>query len=123
MTANLDDSDELTVSNGRTANVIMARLRRAIESGVYADGEQLPAERQLAITFGTARSTIRKVLDQLDLSVAPGRSLVIIGGSGQGKSVTIKAAHTIINTLPTSASTSGEMWRDPANANVVKVVP
>jgi len=28
----------------------------------------------------------RKVLDQLDLSVAPGRSLVIIGGSGQGKS-------------------------------------
>ena len=34
----------------------------------------------------------RKVLDQLDLSVAPGRSLVIIGGSGQGKSVTIKTA-------------------------------
>ena len=64
MTANLDDSDELTVSNGRTANVIMARLRRAIESGVYADGDQLPAERQLAITFGTARSTIRKVLDR-----------------------------------------------------------
>ncbi len=32
------------------------------------------------------------VLDSLDLSVAPGRSLVIIGGSGQGKSVTIKTA-------------------------------
>ena len=32
------------------------------------------------------------VLDKLDLSVAPGRSLVIIGGSGQGKSVTIKTA-------------------------------
>jgi phospholipid/cholesterol/gamma-HCH transport system ATP-binding protein len=32
------------------------------------------------------------VLDKLDLSVAPGRSLVIIGGSGQGKSVTIKSA-------------------------------
>jgi phospholipid/cholesterol/gamma-HCH transport system ATP-binding protein len=32
------------------------------------------------------------VLDGLDLSVAPGRSLVIIGGSGQGKSVTIKTA-------------------------------
>ncbi len=44
----------------------MARLRQAIESGVYADGDQLPAERQLAITFGTARSTIRKVLDQLE---------------------------------------------------------
>jgi len=34
----------------------------------------------------------RPVLDGLDLSVAPGRSLVIIGGSGQGKSVTIKTA-------------------------------
>jgi len=34
----------------------------------------------------------RPVLDGLDLSVAPGKSLVIIGGSGQGKSVTIKTA-------------------------------
>lgn len=32
------------------------------------------------------------VLDGLDLSVASGRSLVIIGGSGQGKSVTLKTA-------------------------------
>jgi phospholipid/cholesterol/gamma-HCH transport system ATP-binding protein len=34
----------------------------------------------------------KRVLQGLDLSVAPGRSLVIIGGSGQGKSVTIKIA-------------------------------
>ena len=34
----------------------------------------------------------KAVLRDLDLSVAPGRSLVIIGGSGQGKSVTIKIA-------------------------------
>lgn len=34
----------------------------------------------------------QKVLDGLDLAVAAGRSLVIIGGSGQGKSVTIKVA-------------------------------
>uniref|UniRef100_B0T1F1 ABC transporter related n=1 Tax=Caulobacter sp. (strain K31) TaxID=366602 RepID=B0T1F1_CAUSK len=32
------------------------------------------------------------ILDGLNLSVASGRSLVIIGGSGQGKSVTIKVA-------------------------------
>lgn len=32
------------------------------------------------------------VLDGLDLSVAAGRSLVIIGGSGQGKSVTLRVA-------------------------------
>ena len=34
----------------------------------------------------------RVVLDRLDLAVMPGRSLVLIGGSGQGKSVTIKIA-------------------------------
>lgn len=34
----------------------------------------------------------RAVLDGLDLSVEAGKSLVIIGGSGQGKSVTIKTA-------------------------------
>lgn len=40
----------------------------------------------------TKRFGDRAVLDGLDLSVAPRRSLVIIGGSGQGKSVTIKTA-------------------------------
>jgi phospholipid/cholesterol/gamma-HCH transport system ATP-binding protein len=34
----------------------------------------------------------RQVLDGVDLDVAQGRSLVIIGGSGQGKSVTLKCA-------------------------------
>lgn len=36
------------------------------------------------------------VLDGLDLSVPAGRSLVIIGGSGQGKSVTIKVAMGLV---------------------------
>jgi len=60
-----DESDELLASSTRNTGVILARIKHAIETGVYADGDQLPAERQLAITFGTARSTIRKVLDQL----------------------------------------------------------
>ena len=34
----------------------------------------------------------RQVLDGVDLDVAPGRSLVVIGGSGVGKSVTLKCA-------------------------------
>jgi phospholipid/cholesterol/gamma-HCH transport system ATP-binding protein len=34
----------------------------------------------------------RQVLGGVDLDVAPGQSLVIIGGSGQGKSVTLKCA-------------------------------
>ncbi|MEN9931554.1 MAG: hypothetical protein RIS17_127, partial [Pseudomonadota bacterium] len=32
----------------------------------------------------------RQVLNGIDLAVAPGESLVIIGGSGTGKSVTLK---------------------------------
>ncbi len=60
------ESEELTAASARTTRVILARLEKAIETGVYADGDQLPAERQLAITFGTARSTIRKVLDELE---------------------------------------------------------
>jgi len=51
---------------GRAANVMLGRLRQAIENGIYGDGDQLPAERQLAVTFGAARSTVRKVLDQLE---------------------------------------------------------
>ena len=65
LTDSIDESDDLLAGSGRNAGVILARIRHAIESGIYADGDQLPAERQLAITFGTARSTIRKVLDQL----------------------------------------------------------
>ena len=34
----------------------------------------------------------RNVLDGVDLDIAPGQSLVIIGGSGAGKSVTLKCA-------------------------------
>src|SRR6185503_384183 len=60
------EADDAPFIGGRGANSITSRLRRAIEMGVYADGDQLPPERQLAVAFGTARSTIRKVLDQLE---------------------------------------------------------
>ena len=33
---------------------------------VYANGDRIPAERQLATAFGAARSTVRKALDQLE---------------------------------------------------------
>ena len=60
------EGEEAPFVGGRGANSITSRLRRAIEMGVYADGDQLPPERQLAVAFGTARSTIRKALDQLE---------------------------------------------------------
>jgi len=59
-------AEVLALAPGRATNVILSRLKHAIESGIYASGDQLPAERQLALTFGAARSTVRKVLDQLE---------------------------------------------------------
>ncbi|MFN0193450.1 MAG: FadR/GntR family transcriptional regulator [Aestuariivirga sp.] len=60
------ENDEVTGGTNRNTSVIVERLTHAIQSGVYGTGDQLPAERQLALAFGTARSTIRKVLDQLE---------------------------------------------------------
>jgi DNA-binding FadR family transcriptional regulator len=57
---------DVTVGPARTTSVIAERLTHAIQSGVYGDGDQLPAERQLALAFGAARFTIRKVLEQLE---------------------------------------------------------
>ena len=51
---------------GRGVGAISAHLRHAIETGAYGDGDQLPPERQLAVAFGAARSTIRRALDQLE---------------------------------------------------------
>ena len=59
------------------------------------------------------------VLDGLDLAVAPGRSLVIIGGSGQGKSVTIKIAIGLMR--PDADGVSRKDARDRAVAAMAKV--
>ncbi len=52
--------------DGRHVGYITAQLREAIRSGFYVNGDQLPAERELAERFDTARSTIRKVLLNLE---------------------------------------------------------
>jgi len=51
-----------------------------------------PAAPKLAWKGVSKRFDGKQVLDGLDLAVDAGRSLVIIGGSGQGKSVTLKVA-------------------------------
>ena len=63
---------------GRGVGAISAHLRQAIEAGAYAEGDQLPPERQLATTFGAARSTVRRALDQLERAGLVSRRL----GSG-----------------------------------------
>lgn len=59
-----DRATILTASLG--VGSIVSRLKRAIVTGVYADGDRIPPERNLATAFGAARSTIRKALDQLE---------------------------------------------------------
>jgi DNA-binding FadR family transcriptional regulator len=58
--------DVIALTRDRPIKIIFERLRNAIETGIYADGDQLPTERQLAETFGAGRATVRKVLDQLE---------------------------------------------------------
>ncbi len=48
------------------ARAIGLRLRKAIESGTFGDGEQLPTERELAETYTASRSTIRNALNMLE---------------------------------------------------------
>ncbi len=62
----------------RGAGAILSELRRAIETGAYGEGDQLPPERQLAATFNAARSTVRRALDQLERAGLVSRRL----GSG-----------------------------------------
>lgn len=53
----------------------------------------------------------RAVLSGVDLEVAPGRSLVVIGGSGQGKSVLLKLAAGLLQ------PDAGEVLMDGATVN------
>ena len=52
--------------SARGAAGIAAYLRRAILDGVYLYGERLPAERQLAETLSSSRSTVREALGILE---------------------------------------------------------
>lgn len=45
---------------------IAADLKLAIQQGVYAHNERLPAERQLADQFGASRGTVREALRRLE---------------------------------------------------------
>jgi DNA-binding GntR family transcriptional regulator len=47
---------------------VIARLHAAIRKGEYAEGSQLPSERELAEQFGVSRVTIRRALKELELA-------------------------------------------------------
>lgn len=57
---------ELPLAAARGASGIAARLRRAITDEVYGYGDRLPPEREIARSFGTSRTTVRKALHHLE---------------------------------------------------------
>lgn len=63
-TENPENSLPAAVTVGSAA--ITALLRQAILDGRYADGERLPAERDLASHFNASRSTVREALRRLE---------------------------------------------------------
>jgi len=81
-----DGNLQLLAKPSRGVGAISASLRRAIETGAYGDGDQLPPERELAATFQAARSTVRRALDQLEQAGLVSRRL------GSGTYVTATAA-------------------------------
>lgn len=90
--ANIDSKDRAPTSFAelgkpeRGVGAITAYLKHAIESGIYGEGDQLPPERQLAVKFQAARSTVRRALDHLETAGLVSRRLgsgtfVTAGGS------------------------------------------
>jgi GntR family transcriptional repressor for pyruvate dehydrogenase complex len=51
--------------SGSTAEVVLGRIRRMIESGELKPGDRLPAERDLAQRFGMSRPSLRAALHSL----------------------------------------------------------
>jgi GntR family transcriptional regulator len=62
--------------------VIYNELRDLIEQGKYAQGEQLPAERELSERYGFSRATVRTALTRLEQA-----GLVHAGGGSLGRTV------------------------------------
>ena len=48
------------------ARAIRSRIRKAIETGKFSDGDQLPTERDLAENYEASRSTVRNALNMLE---------------------------------------------------------
>jgi DNA-binding FadR family transcriptional regulator len=66
MNANGTKSALQLLATPKGANSIARELKQAITENAFGTGQQLPTERQLALTFGASRTTIRKALSLLE---------------------------------------------------------
>ena len=64
----------------------------------------------------------KKVLQGIDLDVAPGESMVVIGGSGTGKSVLLKCILGLLRPENGSVKIDGEETRDLSDRNRTRVM-
>jgi len=66
------------------ADVVVARIREAIERGELKSGDRLPPERELAVSLGVSRPSIRSGLKTLEgmgvLQIRQGAGTFITGG-------------------------------------------
>jgi len=60
---------------------LTAHIRERISSGAWSPGHQLPTDRELAASFGVARNTVRRTLEQLE------REQLIVRHVGRGSFV------------------------------------
>ena len=74
-----------TVPLPRGAVSIARQLEQAITNNVYAHGQQLPTERQLALTYDASRTTVRKALATLE------RQRLVQRRAGSGTYVTFQS--------------------------------
>lgn len=85
----VDDTQSgvLPLASSRGSAGIAAQLRRAIADGVYAYGDRLPAEREIARSFGASRTTVRNALRVLEernfVKRKVGSGTFVVHGSSQ----------------------------------------
>lgn len=92
---------------------IAAQLRTAINTGVWAPGERLPPEQELADSFAVSRATAREALKLLSAS---GLVTTLRGGQG-GTFVTLPDADAVAEQLADSI----RLWYRAGNVTVHNV--
>lgn len=65
----------------RQTGKLAAHIRERISSGAWSAGHKLPTDRELSATFGLARNTVRRTLEQLE------RERLIVRHVGRGSFV------------------------------------
>jgi GntR family transcriptional regulator len=75
---------------------LFSQISQWVESGAIAQGESLPAERELAVALGVSRATVKRCYDEL-------RNLNHLSGKGRGGSV----VHSVAQVRPTLGRLKG----------------